>query len=91
MYCDLSEHATELLSSISKQKDKLLFEVLEENGIDYFDLTNLVNRGRFIKQEGKNYQIFNYDGRDLLMIYDPETTCDENYKFKVEVKYKKLY
>jgi len=79
-----------LAASISAQKDKILFEVLEENGVNVFDLTEIVRNGKFIRQEGKNYQIFNYHGRDLLQIFEPEVTCEDE-KFKVEVRYKKLY
>lgn len=93
----ISEHqdyinnlSNKLASSISAQKDKLLFRVLSENNIDIYDLTELSKNGRFIHQEGKNYQIFNYNGRDLLQIFEPEITC-EDYKFKVEVRYKELY
>lgn len=86
----LSNITNSLASSISKQKDKLIFEVLSENNIDTKNLTNLSKNGRFLKPEGENYSIFNWAGQDLLIIYEPEITC-EDLEFKVEVKYKKLY
>lgn len=86
----LSQISNNIAVSISKQKDKLLLQVLKENNIDISNLTELVNRGKFLKWEGKPYTTFNYDGRDLLIVYEPEITC-KNYKISCEVKYKKLY
>lgn len=79
-----------LVSSISKQKDSIIHQVLQENNIDVYNLTELSKNGRFIKQEGKDYQLFQYNGKNLLQIYEPDISC-EDYKLKVEVKYKKLY
>ena len=86
----ISDLSNKLASSISAQKDSIIFQVLKENNAPLSNLTELIKTCRFIKYEGKNYETLNYNGRDLLMIYEPEITC-ENYKFKVEVKWKKLY
>ena len=88
----LYQLSNKLAASISRQKDKLLIEVLSENNIDISDLTNLSKRGRFIHQKGKDYQIFKYKNKNLLKIYEPEIKYDkENFKISTEVKYKKLY
>lgn len=86
----LSQISTDISSSISKQQDKLIFEALQENSAPIYNLTELMKCCKFIHQEGKNYKILNYNGRDILTIFDPEITC-EDLKFKVEVKYNKLY
>jgi hypothetical protein len=84
------EISNKLAASISAQKDKIIYEVLKENSAPIYNLTELVKSCRFIAQEGKNYQIFSYGEKNLLQIFDPEITC-EDYKFKVEIKFKKLY
>lgn len=90
----LTNLSNNLARSISKQQDNLIFQVLKDNNIDYFNLTELSKKGRFLKYEdvaGKiKYTTFNYDGRDLLMIFEPEIKFND-YKISCEVKFKKLY
>jgi hypothetical protein len=86
----VNEISNSIVSSISKQKDNIIFEVLAENDIDIFNLTELAKKGRFLKYRDENYTIFNYDGKDLLIIYEPDITFT-NDKVNCEVKFKKLY
>ena len=60
--------STKLSSSISTQKDSIIFEVLKENNAPIYDLTVLMKSCRFIKIEGTNYQVFSYGEKNLLMI-----------------------
>lgn len=90
----LSDFSNQVVSEISYQKDSIIWEVLRENNIDISNLTELVKQCKFIKYEDNSgkikYTTLNYNGRDLLQIYEPEIS-NKDYKFKVEVKYKKLY
>jgi hypothetical protein len=86
----LSNLSNSLAASISSQKDILIFNALKDINADFSNLIEVAKNARFIKHEEENFTIFNYGGKDLLQIFDPEVKEDSN-KVTCEVKYKKLY